>query len=132
MDFCKINGIVYDVVVTEIEESFSILYSENTGRTMTRGARMSLDPLGTFFTHTVNFRRSKDNFKAFDDLLDFVSTPRYDGVPVEIVHNQTVLKYDAYISNGSRKLKRIDKNKNNVYWNEMVLNFIPMEAQVKV
>ena len=44
MDYCKIGGRSYDVIVTSIEESFSILYTENTGRTMAIGARMTLDP----------------------------------------------------------------------------------------
>ena len=59
MDFFKIDGIKYDVLVTSIEENFSILYSENTGRTMARGARMVLDPLGTFFGHKVTVQRKK-------------------------------------------------------------------------
>ena len=49
MEYVKIGGKVWDVLVTEITESFSILYSENTGRTMSQGAGITLDPLGTFF-----------------------------------------------------------------------------------
>jgi hypothetical protein len=30
MDYVKINGVAYDVVVLELEENFNILYSENT------------------------------------------------------------------------------------------------------
>ena len=31
MNYCVIGGRSYDVIVTAIEESFTILYSENTG-----------------------------------------------------------------------------------------------------
>jgi RNAse (barnase) inhibitor barstar len=130
MDYCKIGGRNYDVIVTAIEESFTILYTENTGRTMSNGARMTLDPIGTFFSHSITFKRSKDNVKEFDALYDFLSTPHYDGFPVEIVHNQTTLKYDAYVSQGKRPLQKISQKLSKVFWGEITVNFIAMEAQV--
>ena len=129
MDFFKIDGKNYDVLVTAIEESFNILYSENTGRTMAQGARMVLDPLGTFIGHKVTVKCKQGYEKEFDELCDYVSFPRYDGLSVEIVHNQTTIKYDAYISSGTRPLKKILKN-NIVKWGELQLNIVPMEAQV--
>jgi hypothetical protein len=129
MDYFKIDGRSYDVLVTEIEESFNILYSENTGRTMSKGARMTLDPLGTFYGHTITIKRRQGREAEFDRLYDYVRKPRYDGVSVEIVHNQTTLKYDAYISSGARPLQRITKAQK-VHWGELKLNIIPMEAQV--
>ena len=129
MDYFKIDGRSYDVVVTAIEESFNILYSENTGRTMSKGARMVLDPLGTFIGHKVIVRRKQGYEAQFDALYNYVSTPRYDGISVEIVHNQRTIKYDAYISNGSRALQQITKS-DIVKWGELQLNIVPMEAQV--
>lgn len=130
MEYVKIGGKVWDVLVTEISENFSILYSENTGRTMSVGARMTLDPLGTFFGHKITFQRKQGNEKEYDTFFEFVSNPRYDGIPVEIVHGQTTLVYDAYISQGERTLKRIDPKTNKVYWDKFSLNIVPMEAQV--
>lgn len=130
MDYCKISGRNYDVIVTSIEESFTILYTDNTGRTIEKGARMTLDPLGTFFAHKVTFKRSKDNVEEFDRLFTYLSTPRTDGIPVEIVHNQTTLKYDAYVSQGTRVLQKIMEKIKKVFWGEFQVNFIAMEAQV--
>lgn len=129
MNYFSIDGRKYDVIVTAIEENFNILYSENTGRTMSQGARMTLDPLGTFFGHKVTVQRKQGYEKEFDALYDYVSRPRYDGLSVEIVHNQTTIKYDAYISNGTRPLQMITKN-DVVKWGELKLNIVPMEAQV--
>lgn len=130
MDYVKIGGIAWDVLVTEISESFSILYSENTGRTMSQGAGMTLDPLGTFFNHKVTFQRKQGFEKQYDDLWDFVSIPRYDGIDVDIVHNQETLAYKAYISQGERALKRIDTKTGKVYWDSFSLNIVSMSAQV--
>lgn len=130
MDYIKIGGKQYNAIVTELSENFNILYSENTGRTMSTGARMTLDPLGTFFGHKVKFQRKKGFEAEYDELYNFVSLPRYDGIPVEIVHNQETIKYDAYISQGERALKKIDLKTGKVYWGEFSLNIVPMEAQV--
>lgn len=130
MNYCVIDGENFDVIVTSIEESFSILYTDNTGRTTSKGARMTLDPLGTFFSHKVTFRRSKENYEAFDRLYNLLTIPRYNGFPIEIVHNQTTIKYDAYVSQGARKLQRIIQSIRKVMWGELSVNFIPMEAQV--
>ena len=132
MEYVKIGGKVWDVLVTEISEGFSILYSENTGRTMSQGARMTLDPLGTFFNYKITFARKKGHEKDYDKLFDFVSQPRYDGIEVNIIHNQALWEkpFDAYISQGERALKRIDPKTGKVYWDKFTLNVIPMEAQV--
>jgi hypothetical protein len=130
MNYFAIEGKEYDVIVTGIEESFSILYTENTGRTLGTGAPMTLDPLGTFFTHKVTFRRNKENYEDFDELFDFLSTPRFDGFEVEIVHNQTTLKYKAYVSQGTRKLTKIIQKIKKVLWGELDVSFVPIEAQV--
>ena len=128
MDYVKIGGKVWDVLVTKISENFSILFSENTGRTIATGARMTLDPLGCFIGHKITFQRKKGNEAEYDRFFDYVSKPRYDGIPVEIVHNQKTISYDAYISQGERTLKQIDEKTGKVFWGEFSVNIIPMEA----
>jgi hypothetical protein len=130
MNVCRIGDKEYNVLVTKITENFNILYSENTGRTMSVGARMVLDPLGTFFGHQVTFRCRKGYEDEFDRLFDYLSRPRYDGVKVDIVHGQNSLAYDAYVSQGERALKKIDEKTGKVSWDEFAVNFVPMEAQV--
>lgn len=130
MNYCVIDGVKYDVIVKNISESFTILYTDNTGRTIAPGAPLTLDPLGTFFSHKVVFKRSKENFKDFDNLYNFFTVPRYQGFPIEIVHNQETIKYTAYVSNGERALQRISRDFLKVFWGELSVNFIPIKAQV--
>lgn len=130
MDIVKIDGKSYDVLVVDISESFNILYSENTGRTISAGARMVLDPLGVFYGHKVVFARKNGYEAEYDALFDYVSQPRYEGMAIEIVHNQETIAYDAYISQGERKVKKIDPKTNKIFWGEFSVNIIPMEAQV--
>ena len=130
MDIVKIGGRQYNVLVTELSENFNILSSENTGRTMSVGARMTLDPLGTFYGHKIKFARKRGYEAEYDKLFDYISQPRYDGIAVEIVHGQSTIAYDAYVSQGERTIKRIDPNTGKVYWGEFSVNIVPMEAQV--
>ena len=131
MEYCKIDGINFPVTITNITESFNILYADGTGRTIAPGARMALSPLGTFYGHKVTFKRKSGYENEYDRLFDELSRPRTQGIPVELVHGQASISYEAYASSGERKLKRIDLATGKVYWDEFTANFIPMEAQVK-
>ena len=57
MDYVKIGGKSYDVIVTNIERNFEILQSSNAGATLAPGARETHDPLGTKIGHRITFKR---------------------------------------------------------------------------
>lgn len=136
MDYFKINGKSYNVIVTGLEENFNILYSEETGRTMAAGAPMVLSPLGTFYGHKVTIQRKKGYEYAFDTVYNLISYPRTvsreeDALHFEITHNQSTISYYGYVSSGSRALKKIDEKTGMVYWGELQLNIVPIKAQVE-
>lgn len=131
MDYVKIGGKAYDVIVVDIERNFEILQSSNAGATLAPGARETLDPLGTRIGHKITFKRKPGHEKEFDELWDFVIQPRFDGVWVDIVYNQDTLKYEARFVSGNQQLKKIDPVAKKVYWGELVLDIVPIEAQVK-
>lgn len=131
MEYVKIGGKSYDVIVTDIERNFEILQSSNAGATLAPGARETLDPLGTRIGHRITFKRKSGFEKDFDELWDFVIQPRFDGVWVDIVYNQDTLNYEARFTSGNQQLKKIDPVTKKVYWGELVLDIVPLEAQVK-
>lgn len=129
MNYVVIDGKAYDVLVVGLEESFDIQHSANAGRTIAEGAPMTLDPLGTFYSHSVTFRRRDGHEDEYDALFTAVSIPRSQGVPVKIAHNQSVIEYEAYISTGTRSLETITRD-GTLLWGEFKLKITPIKAQV--
>lgn len=125
-----IDGQKFNVAVTSIKESGTILYSDNTGRTLAVGAPMTLDPLGTFYNYSITVKRNGDDVDDYDKLYDYIMTPRHRGMTITAPHNQGTIQFEAYISAAEREVKRIDDNGKKVYWKEMSLTITAMRAQV--
>lgn len=129
-DWLDIDGQRFNVSVMSIKESGTILYSDNTGRTMAVGAPMTLDPLGTFYNYTITVKRNGDDVDDYDRLYDYVMKPRYNGMTITAPHNQGTQTFEAYISAAEREINHIDDNGEKVYWKEMSLTITAMKAQV--
>lgn len=76
--------------------------------------------------------RDQENVDEYDELFNFLAVPRYDGIEVNLVHNQALWEkpFMAYVSQGERGLKRVDTKTGKVYWDKFSVNIVPMEAQV--
>lgn len=130
MNYCRVNGIDFDVTVaiSNITESFNVLDGPNAGRVMT--GRMVRDILGSYIGHNVTFMNVKNN-RAFDDLWDYlVQHSVDDSVMVEMVDSNKSISYEAYYTSGSRTIRQIDRDTGTITWEEFSINFIPMEAQI--
>ena len=128
MSFCKINDRLFDVSVSisEYEESFNVLDGENAGRVMT--GRMIRDIIGAYLGHKITFFNN-GNVADFDGLWDYlVAHSVDDSVQLEAADGQTSISYEAYYTSGTRRLKRVAGGVN--FWDELEVNFIPMEARV--
>ena len=146
MKWFKINGEEYKVRVFEPEESFTVLYGENTGRTLDNGAPMVLDPLGTFFNYTLTVGAVRGFEDDFEEIWQLLSFPRSEGILVEFPSGrktmwttqdddgQIVNGFYAYVSSGKRKIKKIieetDGELKEVVYDTFAINFIAMKAQV--
>lgn len=129
-NWIDIDGQRFNVSVTSIKQSGTILYSDNTGRTLAIGAPMTLDPLGTFYNYNITIKRNGDDVDDYDRLYDYIMKPRYSGMTITVPHNQGTITFEAYISAAEREIKRIDDKGKKVYWKEMSLTITAMKAQV--
>lgn len=143
MKWFKINGREWNVHVFEPKESFSILYSDKTGRTLAEGA-MVLDPIGTFFNYSLTVGKKRGFEKEFDALWDYISKPRRESIIVSFPRNQEMWEtyndgekiegFYAYVSSGERGIKKIredvDGNLQFVEYDTFTINFIASKAQV--
>lgn len=129
MNYCRINGQAFDVTVaiSDIEETFNVLDGENAGRVMT--GRMVRDIIGTYIGHKVTFFSGKSQ-KDFDALWDYlVAHSVDDSIALEAADGQKSISYEAYYTSGTRTLKSAADGVN--VWDEIEINFVPMDAQVK-
>ena len=125
MDLVTIDGVNYDVCVMGIEENFNVLDSDKSGRSISGKGRMIREVIGTFVGHKVKFQRKASNIAAYDNLFNTLMKP-VDSHTVKIVHGQTTITYEAYVTAGKRNVQRIDGSK--VMWGELEVDFTPMEA----
>ena len=128
MNYCAIDGINYDVDVSfdDYENWWEHLDGPNAGRVLYRG-QMHRDVIGTFEGWTITFRRRGGNYEAFDRLWDYLKRP-HDYVTLTAVDGQTEVTQRVYASSARRKLNNVSGGVN--YWNEMTVNFIPIEATI--
>lgn len=131
MNYVKINGISFDVnvAISDYEETFTVLDGKNAGRAMT--GRMVRDVIGTYIGHKVTFfnKGGKKGNEAFDDLWNFLKTHSVDeSVMLEAADGQNQIKYEAYYTTGSRRIRNVSGGIN--YWDELQISFVPMEAQI--
>lgn len=129
MNYCKINGQSFDVTVaiSDIEETFNVLDGPNAGRVMS--GRMIRDVIGTYIGHKITFFNGKSN-ADFDALWNYLIAHSVDDyVNLEAADGQTSLSYQAYYTSGTRSLRSAADGTN--VWDEIEINFVPMDAQVK-
>ena len=129
MNYCKINGIAFDVTVSisDIEESFNVLDGDNAGRVLT--GRMVRDIIGTYIGHKITFFNGKSS-ADFDALWNYLIAHSVDdSVQLEAADGQSSISYEAYYTSGTRTLRSAADGINQ--WDEIEINFVPMDAQVK-
>ena len=131
MNYVKIDGKSFDVdvAISEYSETFNVLDGKNAGRVIAKG-RMVRDIIGTYIGHSVTFfnKGGAEGNAAFDALWDFlVRNSVKDSVALEAADGQNQISYEAYYTTGTRRIKTVTDGVN--YWDELSVNFIPMEAQ---
>lgn len=133
MNYFKLNGVDFgaSVAISALEQNFNVLDGPNTERAMT--GLMLRDIIGTYIGHSLTLfaKPGEEGAEAFDALWNFLIDHSVDeeGVMVEAADGQTSISYLAYYTSGTRKLPRVENGVN--HWDEISINFIPMDAQVR-
>ena len=128
LNLVKIDGVSYDVLVTAIQEKYAVIEGANSGISLYR-QREIRDMAGIKIGHTVTFAADKDP-EVFDALCNYLFGSLREYVVLEVVHNQTTISYEAAYNTGARKVSHIDDDNDIVYWNELTVEFRPMECQI--
>lgn len=137
MDLVKINGIVYDVIVTAIEENPEIVEGSNSGTALYR-QRDIRDIVGVKYSHKITFSPNDENPELFDTLFSDLFDNVRESVFIEVVHGQTTISYEARYSTSSRRVNYISKIKDAdtedetdfIHWDDLTIEFRSIETVI--
>lgn len=133
MDLVKIDGVVFDVIVSAIEEVPEIVEGGNSGTALYR-QRDIRDIAGIKYGHKITFTPNDEAPEMFDDLFSFLFDNVRESVQLEVVHGQSTLNYEARYSTGSRRVAYISKKQTDegetdfIGWDELTVEFRSMET----
>jgi hypothetical protein len=139
MDLVKIDGVVYDVLVSAIQEKASVIEGKNSGTALYR-QRDIRDIVGIKYAHSITFSPNEENPELFDQLFSYLFDNVRESVFLEVVHGQETLSYEATYTTGSRSVQYISKRKEAdteeetefVGWDELTVEFRSIETIVNL
>lgn len=120
-----IDGIAYNVHVTDLTRRFSVLDTDKSGRTM--DGEMYRDPIGTFYNYSMTVSPKEGDTASMDAFWEKITQPRAY-LTCTFPYNQSTLTQKMYITSGDQSVMRIVGEK--VYWGDITINFIAMSPKV--
>ena len=129
MDLLKINGVVYDVLITAIEEVPEVIEGRNSGTALYR-QRDIRDIAGIKYAHKITFSPNDEAPELFDQLYSYLFDNIRESVTLEVVHGQTTLNYEARYSTGARRVAYIDDAREFVGWDDLTVEFRSIETVI--
>lgn len=135
MDLVKIDGVVYDVLVTAIEEHPEVVEGKNSGTALYR-QRDIRDIAGVKYTHSITFSPNDEHPEMFDALFSYLFDNVRESVTLEVVHGQETISYEARYTTGTRRVNYISKKDTDtgetevIHWDELTVEFRSMETVI--
>lgn len=129
LNLLTIDGVSYDVLITAIEEKFEVVEGANSGLALYRDREIR-DLKGIKIGHSITFSPGADPEK-FDELVDYLFGSLRDYVVVDVVHGQTTIGYQAAYNTASRRVAYINDKDDFVGWDDLTIDFRPMEARTE-
>lgn len=129
MDLVKIDGVVYDVLVSAIEEKPEIVEGPNSGTAIYR-QRDIRDIVGIKYAHSITFSPSDEAPELFDQLYSYLFDNIRESVMLEVVHGQDTISYEARYNTGARRVAYINDKTDFVGWDDLTVEFRSIETVV--
>lgn len=137
MDLVKIDGVVYDVLVTAIEEVPEVVEGSNSGTALYR-QRDIRDIAGIKYAHKITFSPNEENPELFDSLFSYLFDNVRESVLIEVPHGQETISYEARYTTGSRRVAYISKTKDAdtedetdfIHWDDLTVDFRSIETVI--
>jgi len=127
MALFTIDGEGYNVHVTRLTRKFSVLDTENTGRTL--DGQMYRDPIGTFYNYSMTVSPNSGDPGAMDAFWEAISQPAGSHVCV-FPYGQKWLTQRMYVTGGEQDMLLMQPKAN--HWGEITVDFVAMEPKVRV
>ena len=125
MQVFTMDGVRYDVNVTELKRSFSVVDTEQAGRT--QDGKMYREPIGTFYNYTMTVSRKGANDEALDAFWEAISQPVESHI-CSFPYGQKLLTQRMYVTSGQQGIQLISRSGN--HWGDITIDFVAMEPKV--
>lgn len=133
MDLVKVDGVVYDVLVSAIEETAEKVQGGNSGTALYR-QRDILDIAGIKYGHKITFTPNDEAPELFDQLFSYLFDNVRESVSIEVVHGQGTINYEATYTTGARSVSYISKKDGEeeeyIGWDELTIDFRSRETVI--
>lgn len=120
------DGVPYNVSVTELTRKFSVMDTDKSGRTQDGG--MYRDIIGTFYNYTMKIQERGGDAAALEDFWRAISDPGKVSHLCVFPYGQTTITQEMYVTSGEQSLRRMEEGRN--HWGEFSVNFIAMKPKV--
>lgn len=125
MDVFLLDGNKYDVHVVALHRTFSVLDTDQSGRT--QDGEMYREPIGTFYNYTMTVRARTGKTEELDAFWEAISQPTASHVCV-FPYNQTTLTQRMYVTGGEQNMQYLTADA--AHWGDLTVNFIAMRPKV--
>ena len=125
MQAFMMDGIAYNVRVSNLTRKFSVQDTDRTGRT--QDGEMYRDIIGTFYNYSMTVEQMDGDVEAFDQFWEAISQPVESHVCV-FPYNQVTMTQRMYVTSGEQSV--ISRKSTRTHWGEMEVSFIAMSPKV--
>lgn len=125
MQVFEMDGVAYDVDVVELSREFSVLDTDNSGRTLDGG--MYREPIGTYYNYTMTVRPKAGAQGDMDAFWEAISQPVVSHV-CTFPYNQQILTQRMYVTDGEQALTRLSEK--GAAWGEASIRFTALSPKV--